>query len=137
MDTDTVIWIVVAIVVALVVLGLVAALMGKRRKRQHEARAAELRQDAAARTPAVEEADVRAKEAQVEADRARYEAERAEARAQEAQQARVVEEAEVEDRLREADRLDPRVDTSSGDYRPQPPHAPQAQPPQGGAHRAP
>lgn len=129
MDTDTLIWIVVAIVLALIVLGLLAALMNKQ-KRQHEARAAELRQDAATRTPAVDEADVRAKEARVEADRARYEAQQAEARAQEAQQARVVEEAELEDQLREADRLDPRVDTSAGDYRPQPPQS-------GGSHRAP
>ena len=130
MYTDTLIWIIVAVVVALVVIGLLVTLMNRKKQRQHEARAAELRQDAAARTPVVEEADVRAKEAQVEADRARYEAQKAEARAQQAQQARVVEEAELEDQLREADRLDPRVDTSAGDYRPQPPQS-------GGSHRAP
>jgi hypothetical protein len=129
MDTDTLIWIVVAVVVALVVIGLLVALMNKRKQRQQAARAAELRQDAVTRTPAVDEADVRAKEAQVEADRARYEAQQAEARAQEAQQARLVEEAEVEDRLREADHLDPHVDTAADDYQPQPPS--------GGTHRAP
>lgn len=129
MDTDTLIWVIAAVVAALVVIGLLVAQTNKKKQRQHEARATELRQDAAARTPAVDEADVRAKEAQVEADRARYEAQQAEARAQEAQQARVVEEAELEDQLREADRLDPRVDTSAGDYRPQSPQ-------DGGSHRA-
>ncbi len=129
MDTDTLIWIIVAIVVALLVIGALAAVLNKQKAQRRQAAATELRHDAVARTPAVEEADVRAREAQVEADRARYEAERAQARAQEAEQARSMEEAGVEDRLREADRLDPGVDTASGDYRPQPP----AQ----GTHRAP
>lgn len=129
METETLVWIIVAVVVALLILGVLAAMMNKKKKERHQARATELRHDAATRTPAVEEADVRAREAQVEADRARYEAERAQARAQEAEQARSMEEAGMEDRLREADRLDPGVDTSAGDYRPQPPAE--------GTHRAP
>jgi FtsZ-interacting cell division protein ZipA len=129
MDTDTLIWIIVAVVVALLILGLLAALWNKKRKERRQVQAGELRQDAAARAPALDEADLRAREAQVEADRARYEAEHAEARAQEAEQIRHVQAARQEDTIREADRLDPGVDTSSEDYHPQPP--------EGGAHRAP
>ena len=115
---DTVIWIVVAIVAALLILGLLAAMMSKRKTEHRKAEAAELRSDAHARTADLDEADVRTREAEVEAERARLEAERAEARATEAQQARVAEEASYEDRLREADRLDPTVDTDSPEYQP-------------------
>ncbi len=108
---DTVIWIVVAVVVALLVLGLLAALMSKKKTEQRKAHAAELRQDAQSRAPELDEADVRAREAEVEAERARLEAERAQARATEAEQARAAEQAGYEDRIREADRLDPAVDT--------------------------
>jgi len=118
MDSDTVIWIVVAVVVALLILGLLAALMNKRKTEQRKAQAAELRQDAQSRTPDLDEADVRAREAEVEAERARLEAERAQTRAAEAEQARAAEQAGYEDRIREADRLDPAVDTKSSDYEP-------------------
>jgi FtsZ-interacting cell division protein ZipA len=114
---DTVIWIVVAVIVALLVLGLVAALTSKNRNHR-KAQAAELRRDARSRTPDLSEADVRAREAEVEAERARLEAQRAEARAAEAEQARAVEQAGYEDQIREADRLDPAVDTRSTDYQP-------------------
>jgi hypothetical protein len=115
---DTVIWIVVAVVVVLLVLGLLAALMNKKRTEQRKAHAAELRQDAQSRAPHLDEADVRAREADVEAERARLEAQRAEARAAEAEQARAAEQAVYEDQIREADRLDPAVDTRSSDYQP-------------------
>jgi FtsZ-interacting cell division protein ZipA len=115
---DTVIWIVVAVVVVLLILGLLVALMGKRRTEQRKGQAAELRQDARSRTPDLDEADVRAREAEVEAERARLEAQRAETRATEAEQARAAEQAGYEDRIREADRVDPAVDTGSSDYQP-------------------
>jgi hypothetical protein len=118
MDSDTVIWIVVAVVVALLVLGLLAALMNKRKTEQRSAAAAELRQDARSRTLDLDEADVRAQEAQVQAERARLEAERAQTQAAEADQARAAEHAGYEDRIREADQLDPAVDTTSSDYEP-------------------
>jgi FtsZ-interacting cell division protein ZipA len=115
---DTVIWIVVAVVVVLLIVGLLVALMGKKRNEQRKVQAAELRQDAQSRTPDLDEADVRAREAEVEAERARLEAERAATRAAEAEQARAAEQAGYEDRIREADRLDPAVDTTSSDYEP-------------------
>jgi FtsZ-interacting cell division protein ZipA len=115
---DTVIWIVVVVVVALLVLGLVAALMTKNRNQRRKAHAAELRQDAQSRAPDLDEADVRAREAEVEAERARLEAQRAEARAAVAEQARAAEQAVYEDQIREADRLDPSVNTGAPDYRP-------------------
>lgn len=128
MDTDTVVWIVVAVVVVLAILGLLAVLMNRRKTAHRRAQATELRHEAASRASVIEEADLQAREAKVEADRARYEAEQAQEKAQEAERARTQEEAHREDQVREADRLDPAVDTSSEEYRPQPP--------EGGAHRA-
>ena len=118
METETVVWVVVAIVVALLVLGLLAALMSKRKTEHRKTEAAELRQGAHARTPELDQADVRARAAQLEADQARLNAERAEAQAVEAEQARVAEHATYEDQIRAADRLDPTVDTDSPEYQP-------------------
>lgn len=118
METETVIWIVVAVVVALLVLGLLANLMSKRKTEHRRTEAAELRQDAQARTPDLDQADVRARAAQVEADQARLNAQQAEAQALEAEQARAAEQATYEDRIREADRLDPTVDTDTPEYQP-------------------
>jgi hypothetical protein len=118
METETVIWIVVAVVVALLVLGLLAALMSKRKTEHRKTEAAELRQDALARTPELDQADVKARAAQVEADQARLNAQRAEEQAAEAEQARAAAQATYEDRIREADRLDPTVDTDSPEYQP-------------------
>ena len=118
MDTDSVIWIAGGVVLALVIIGVLAAVMNKKKRAQRAAHAAELRRDAHTRAPELQDADLQAREAQLEADRARLEAERAAARAQEVEQARAAEHASYEDRLREADQLDPRVNTRSSDYRP-------------------
>lgn len=121
MDSDTLIWIIVAVVVGLLVIGLLGWLLKKQKDRsveQHRSEAQELRHDAHARTGAIHEADVRARETEAEADRARLEAERAERRASEAGQARAQEQAAYEDRIREADRLDPDVDHRADDYDP-------------------
>lgn len=118
METETVVWIVVAVVLALLLLGLLAALMSKRKTEHRKTEAAELRQDAHARTPELDQADVRARAAQVEADQARLNAQQAEAQAVEAEQSRAAEQATYEDRIREADRLDPTVDTDSPEYQP-------------------
>jgi FtsZ-interacting cell division protein ZipA len=120
METETLIWIIVAIVVALLVLGLAAALWSRKQKERRSAQAAQLRREAQARGPDLDEADVRARAARVEADRARVEAQQADAKAREAEQARSMEEAEYEDRIREADRLDPSVDHTSDAYQPPP-----------------
>ena len=118
METETVVWIVVAVALALLLLGLLAAFMSKRKTEHRKAEAAELRQDARSSTPALDQADVRARAAAVEADQARLDAQRAEARAAEAEQARAAEQATYEDRIREADRLDPNVDTGAPEYQP-------------------
>ena len=59
-----------------------------------------------------------AHEAEVRAEAARLEAERARREADEASTALAQQEAVREDRLREADRLDPTVDHKADDYRP-------------------
>jgi flagellar biosynthesis/type III secretory pathway M-ring protein FliF/YscJ len=118
MDTDTVIWIVVAVLVALVIIGLLAVVMNKRKTERRRNEAGALREDAHARTAELQEADLHAREAKLEADRASLEAQQAAARAQEADQVRTVEAAGYEDQLREADRLDPGVDTGEPDYSP-------------------
>lgn len=118
MDTETIIWIVVAVVVALVVLALLGWAFGKKRKLDHRERASELRSDVQARSGGIVESDRDARAAQADAERARLEAERADARAREARVARDQERAELEDRVREADRVDPDVDHKADDYRP-------------------
>ena len=57
-----------------------------------------------------------AQEAEARAQQARAQAERAEAEAHEARTVHQVEEAEHEDRIREADRIDPQVDHKADDY---------------------
>ena len=64
---------------------------------------------------------VQAQEAEARAQQARAQAERAEAEAHEARTVHQVEEAEHEDRIREADRIDPQVDHKADDYSPRTP----------------
>jgi hypothetical protein len=59
---------------------------------------------------------VEAKEAEARAERLRLEAERAQESAAQARQGYDVEQARVEDRIREADRLDPDVDHRTRTY---------------------
>jgi FtsZ-interacting cell division protein ZipA len=115
MDTTT--WIIILVVV-LVVAALVAWLVAQQRKKKQVEHAEHLRQEAHEHATAIPETDVRAREAEVEAERARLEAQRAEQQAQEAQIAATQQQAVHEDRLRAADQVDPRVDTSSDDYTP-------------------
>jgi ABC-type nickel/cobalt efflux system permease component RcnA len=110
-------WILVAVVVVVLV-ALAAWLATRQRtKKQHE-HAEHLREEAQEHAAEVPETQVRAKEAEAEAERARLEAERAQAKAREAQVAATQQQAVHEDRLRTADQVDPRVDTSSDDYAP-------------------
>lgn len=114
---DAMTWIIVLVVV-LVVAALVAWLVTQQRtKKQHE-HAEHLRAEAHEHATEIPETQVRAKEAEAEAERARLEAERAQAKAREAQVAATQQQAVHEDRLRTADEVDPRVDTSSDDYAP-------------------
>lgn len=115
---DTVVWIVIIVVVVLLVAGLALGLARRRRQTVHREQAQELRRDAVAQATGLQDSARDTREAKLEAERARVEAERAEARATEAQQGHLQEQAHHEDRLREADRLDPDVDHRSGDYEP-------------------
>lgn len=144
--SETTIWIVVAVVVVLAVLTVAALLMkaNKRKQEQRRLHAQELRAEAHTHTGAVTESQRDAQLKAAEAERARIEAARAEEQAAAARQAAQVAEARVEDRVREADRIDPDVDHRSGDYTPQAPstgthptqHDTVAEPTQGHTPRA-
>ncbi|HEY0642086.1 MAG TPA: hypothetical protein VGD39_01615 [Nocardioides sp.] len=114
---STTAWIIV-IVIVVVVAALVAFLAAQQRKKKQVEHAEELRQEAQEHASGIPESQVRAREAEVEAERARLEAERAEQQAREAQVASTQQQAVHEDRLRTADEVDPRVDTSADDYTP-------------------
>ena len=112
---STTAWIIVIVVVLAVAAAVAWA--GDRRRRQQKVEHAEgLRHEAREHAAGIPEAEERARQAEVE--RARVEAERAQQRAQEAQVAATQQQAVHEDRLRTADEVDPRVDTSSEDYAP-------------------
>jgi hypothetical protein len=92
--------------------------MNKRKTEEHRARAAELRNKAAGQATGLQESELQDSEAEAEAERKRVEVERAEREAEQARQAQAQEQARHEDRVREADRLDPDVDHRADDYRP-------------------
>jgi len=111
-------WIIVVVIV-LVAVALAAWLVTQQRhKKQHE-HAEHLREEAHAHASEIPEAQVRAQETAAEAERARLEAERAQQQAREAEVAATQQQAVTEDKLRTADAVDPRVDTSSTDYAPE------------------
>ncbi len=110
-------WIIVAVVV-LVVLALIAWLVTRQRTKQQQEHAEHLRLEAHEHATEIPETQVRAKEAEAEAERARLDAERKAREARDAQVASTQQQAVHEDRLRTADEVDPRVDTSSDDYAP-------------------
>lgn len=118
MTTEQIIWTVVIVVAVLALIGFIVAAMRKKSQHTKETRAAELRQEAQQRAAVIPDAQVRAKESEAAAERARLEAERAEERAVAARTEAAQHEAAVEDQVRAADRVDPRVDHKSGDYRP-------------------
>jgi flagellar basal body-associated protein FliL len=117
MDMSTIIWIIVAVIVVLAVAALIAAMMRKRKAEQQRVHAQHLRREAVSNVDRVQQSDVEAKEAEARAERARLEAERAEAQAVEAQRAVDMERATYEDRIREADRIDPDVDHRTNQHR--------------------
>jgi hypothetical protein len=121
MDTDTWIWIIVAAVVVLALLAVAAVAMRKKQQIKAEQRrvhADELRHQATATTPNVTEAQLRAEEADAQASLARTEAQRADEQAALERQRLAAEEAQREDLVREADRLDPDVDHTADGYAP-------------------
>ncbi len=119
MTSGQVIWLLVGIVIV-VALVAVAIVVSKRRgtakteHRRHEAE--QLRHDAAVGASGLQANRAEAQEARAEADAAQ-------ARAAEAERNTAMDEATVEDRVREADRVDPDVDHTADEYQPEPPPA--------------
>ena len=111
------IWLIV-IVVVVVVIAAVVLMVRKRRTEQNRARAHELRQEASTHAGTLTESQRNADEARAQAELAKAEAQRAEERAARAQQSHQVDQAEYEDKLRTADKLDPGVNTRAQDYEP-------------------
>jgi outer membrane murein-binding lipoprotein Lpp len=111
------IWVIV-IVVVVVIAAAVARLAGRRRNEQRRVRAEQLRDEASTHAAGLAESERQAEELRAKAELARSEAARAEERAANAEQGHRVEQAGYEDKLREADRLDPEVDVKSSEYEP-------------------
>src|SRR6476469_4095443 len=111
------IWVIVIIVV-LVVVGAVASMISKRRTEQRRARAEQLRAEASEKASGLAESQRAADAARAKADLAAAEAERAREQAAQAETGHQVEQASYEGKLREADKLDPEVDTRAKDYEP-------------------
>lgn len=111
---------IIVIVIVVVVLG-GAAFLAQRKKRESEiAQAEAVRAQAADQARStLPDAQDRAAEAEAQAAEARAAAERAEAEARAAQVEASQVEAEHEAQVRDADRIDPRVDHKADDYEPQ------------------
>jgi hypothetical protein len=117
-----VIWVIVAIVVIAVIAAVVAA-TSKKKQERNRTRAGELREQAAAQATGVQqreahakETEARAAEARAEADRKQAEAERLQAEARDRQQTAEGYRDQHAENLRQADELDPDVDTRREDY---------------------
>jgi FtsZ-interacting cell division protein ZipA len=115
------VWLIVAIIVIVLVIALIVVMMNKRKTEQRRVEAEQLRAKASGEAPQVDESGRQAAEAAAEAERARVQAERAEAQAAEARQTHQMDEAGHEERLREADRIDPDVDHQADGYQPRSP----------------
>jgi FtsZ-interacting cell division protein ZipA len=116
MSTTQVVWTIVVIVVVLALLALLAALWRNRSAGHRRGRAEAIRTDASGRVGDVAQAQHAARGDEADAQLAQARAEEAEVRAAEARRAADQERAGYEDRLREADRLDPDVDEGAVDY---------------------
>jgi TolA-binding protein len=119
-------WVIIILIVLAVLLAAALIWTAMKRKKQQVARerAGELRSEAATSATAKQEQEARAREAEAEAERVRAQADKLDARAQEERTSYDQTRATQEDRLREADRLDPDVNHRDPDYRPGAPSAP-------------
>jgi len=113
-----IVWMIVLAVVIIALIGLLGFVMNKKKMERNRARAGGLRSEAGAAATEIPAAQVRAREAEARAERVRLEAQKAEEEAARANQALSTEQARYEDRVREADRLDPDVDHRARDYQP-------------------
>lgn len=121
--------VIIIVVIVLIVAAVAAFLINKRDKDNKIAKADELRSQAATQAQStIAPAQQSAAEAEAKAEEARVQAERAQAEAREAQVAAQQVEAEHESQVRDADRLDPRVDDTSDEYAPQVPGSVDQQP---------
>ena len=118
MSTQAVIWVIVAVIVVIALVALVAAMMGRRRTERNRTKAAELRLDANAQERDVERQEAEARATQARAEQARAEADRLVADASDRQSEAAALRQEHVSQVREADRLDPEVDTKDPAYRP-------------------
>lgn len=116
--SETATIILVVVVVALLLAAIAAVLMRKRAEERRAHEASQLRDVAVTHTHEVTEAEREARRKDAEAELARAEAERAEAEAARARQGLAQTEATREHLVREADRIDPRVDTATQEYAP-------------------
>lgn len=110
MDEDQIIWVVVAVVVLVALLALAAMLSrkAKDKKQEHQRQhATALRTEAQEHAQGLPDAELRAQEERIKAEKLRLEAEKAQERAHEAETAHLQQAATHEDKLREADRIDP------------------------------
>jgi FtsZ-interacting cell division protein ZipA len=113
-------WIIVVLIVIAVLLLVGLAWTATRRKQEQlgRQRADELRSEAAETAAAHPVQEARAREAEAEAERARARADQLDAQAHEERTAFDQSRAHQEDRLREADRVDPDVNHESDGYAP-------------------
>lgn len=113
--------VIIALIVlaAIVVIALIMSAMRKRKQEANRTRAAELREEARSGATGIPEAQVRADQEAAEAEQRRIEAEKAERRAAESHQQVAQQQAQHEEKVRAADRLDPDVNHRAKDYTPQ------------------
>ena len=113
-------WVIIILIVLAVLLAAALICTAMKRKKNEVARqrAGELRSEAATSAVAKQEQEARAREAEAEAERARAQADKLDARAQSERTSYDQTRAVQEDRLREADRLDPDVDHRDPNYTP-------------------
>jgi hypothetical protein len=110
MNSGQLIWIIIVIVVALVLVGLVVFFGRKRKLNADRGRAVEMRQQAETDELGAREGEAKAARAEADAQQAEVDAERLRREARDRQEdARTVREGSQE-RVREADQLDPDVD---------------------------
>lgn len=111
------VWIIIVIVV-IALIALAMTMANKKRQEQHREQADEIRGEASSRAAGLTGSQRDADKARAQAEQARIEAQQAEERAGQAEQGHQMEQAQVEDQTRTADRIDPDVDDRSDGYEP-------------------
>ena len=114
----TIILIFLIVLAALLAVGLIVSARNRKRDQVGRERADELRSEAASSAVGEREQEARAREAEAEAERVRAQADKLEVRAQEERTSFDMTQAQREESLRAADRVDPDVDHRSADYQP-------------------